>query len=253
MRQKEPNFDTEPSKSDEYRTPSSFFAACNALYGPFDLDVAATNENRLCPKFFDRDDDALIDGPDGGPLSEAGPYWSWAGRAHGTRRAWCNPPYSKPNLGLFTARARREVVVGGLELVTCLIPMSTSAEWWHINIERPEGAILGTTSDADHFLGSRCLVRSEGLDIETVRVRGRLAFAGPGTKGGARFHSALVTFARPGLLPSLTGRGRPVEFTEEQREHVERLLAAGHSQSNACRLAGVNRRTWYRHKEKHHA
>ena len=246
MRQKSANFDTEASTSDEYCTPRWFFAACNELYGPYDLDVAATDANHLCRRWFTKEDNALD------PLP-------WRARVPSARRAWNNCPYSKPNLDEFTARARSEVLRGGaeklpgIELVTCLIPMSTSAAWWHLNIERPEGRILATTTEADHPLGSRTLVRSERLDIETVRVRGRLAFAGPGTKGGARFHSALVTFARPGLLPSLTGRGRPVEFTEKQRLEVERLLAAGHSQSNACRLAGVNRRTWYRHKEKHHA
>lgn len=232
------NSDTE--SSDEWRTPRWFYAAMAELYGPFDLDAAATEENALAPQYFTRATDALSQ-PD------------WCGVD--VDRVWCNPPYSKPNLADFTAMARREVLQGHVELVTCLIPMSTSAIWWHQNVESPEGRVRNVTTETGHPLGSRTLVQAELLDIEVLRVRGRLSFEGE-ARGSARFHSAVVTYSRPGLrsaLAKLELRGRPVEFTEDQRAEVERLIAAGHSQSNACRLAGVNRRTWYRHKEKHHA
>lgn len=228
------------SESDEWATPAWFFAACAALYGPYQLDAAAHSGNNLCPAYFSLKRSAL-----------AADTWA----VPGARRAWCNPPYSKPNLELFTARARREVEQSHLELVSCLIPMSTSALWWHENVERLGDAITLITSEPSHPLGARTLTQTRWLDIEVLRVRGRLAFDGA-VKGTARFHSVVVTFARPGLLKPLVKhelRGRPSEFTEAQREHVEALLAAGHSQSTACRLAGVNRRTWYRHKEKHHA
>jgi phage N-6-adenine-methyltransferase len=231
----------EPSTSDEYCTPPAFFAACDALYGPFDVDVASTDENRLCRQWFTRYENALTV-----------PTWALFS---GTRRAWCNPPYSKPNLGDFTARARREVLHRHLELVTCLIPLSSSAHWWHDNVEAPEGRILATTTEAAHFLGARTLVQSERLDVELLKVRGRLTFEGPGAESSARFHSVLVTFAQPGLLRPLVRpnrRGPLPSLTPEDVSRVDRLVAEGHSQSNACRLAGVNRRTWYRHKEKHH-
>ncbi len=238
----------EPSKSDEYCTPRAFFAACSELYGPYQLDVAATDANHLCRHWFTKEDNALD------PLP-------WRARVPSARRAWNNCPYSKPNLDDFTARARLEVLRGsidrlpGIELVSCLVPMSTSAQWWHVNVERPEGRILSTTTEADHFLGSRTLVHSEGIDIETLRVRGRLTFDGPGADSSARFHSVVVTFARPGLLRPLVRpnrRGPLPSVTHADAERVTELLAQGHSISNACRLAGVNRRTWYRHKEKHH-
>jgi hypothetical protein len=42
-------------------------------------------------------------------------------------------------------------------------------------------------------------------------------------------------------------RGRPRVVTPETVARVEAFVAKGHSISNACRLAGVDRRTWYRH------
>lgn len=232
--------------SDEWATPRAFFAALDQLYGPFDVDVAASDVNHLLARYFTREDDALSDEP-------------WRRRCPLARRAWCNPPYSKPNLELFTARARAEVLAG-LELVTCLIPTSTSAAWWHENVERPEGAILSVTSEPSHFLGARTLTRSEGLDVEVLRVRGRLRFDGEGSVSSARFHSAVVTFARPGLLPSLARpnrRGPKPTVTDADAARIARLVANGHSVANACRLAGLSRATWYRHhtrlKEELHA
>lgn len=236
-RNKGHEFET-PSESDEWATPGWFFAAMVELYGPYQLDAAAHSGNALCPKYFSMRRSAL-----------AADTWALPG----VRRAWCNPPYSKPHLNLFTARARREVELGQIELVSCLIPMSTSAEWWHDNVERVDSIKL-LTSEPSHPLGARTLTQTRWLDIELFRIRGRLSFDGA-VKGTARFHSVVVTFARPGLLKPLRTetRGRPSEFTEAQRTHVERLLAEGLSQSEACRLAGVPRATWYRHKEKHHA
>lgn len=235
-RNKGPEIET-PSESDEWATPGWFFAAMVDLYGPYQLDAAAHSGNALCEKYFSAKNSALD-------------AKTWA--LPGVARAWCNPPYSKPNLGRFTFRARREVELGHLELVSCLIPLSSSAEWWHDNVERVGDSIKLITSEPSHPLGSRTLTQTQWLDIEMFRVRGRLSFDGK-VKGTARFHSVVVTFARPGLLKPLRTetRGRPVEFTEAQRAHVERLISKGLSQSKACAFAGVTRATWYRHKEKH--
>jgi phage N-6-adenine-methyltransferase len=228
----------ETSESDEWATPRWFFAAMESLYGGFDIDVASTVNNTLCRQHLTKYDDALG-------------VSTWA-QYSTTRRAWCNPPYSKPHLDLFTARARREVELMHLELVSCLIPMSTSALWWHENIERPGDVIKRITANPSHPLGARTLTQTPTLDIEVLRVRGRLSFDGE-VRGTARFHSVVVTFATPGILQPhlIESRGRPIEFTDEQRADVERFIAEGQSQAEACRSAGVSRATWYRHKEKH--
>ena len=69
---------------DEWRTPAWLFRVACERYGPFTLDVAATDENTLCPSFFTKDTDALSQK---WPSQDEGP-------AFGTAVVWCNPPYS---------------------------------------------------------------------------------------------------------------------------------------------------------------
>lgn len=58
----------------EWRTPGNVFKLAEKLYGPFDIDLAATNENTLCEKYIDKAMNTFAS--------------SWIG--HG----WLNPPFS---------------------------------------------------------------------------------------------------------------------------------------------------------------
>lgn len=62
---------------DEWRTPAWLYAWAVARFGPFDFDLAASDDNALCDRYFTIRDDALTR--------------SWRAVAS---RAWCNPPYS---------------------------------------------------------------------------------------------------------------------------------------------------------------
>ena len=70
---------TPPKERDEAQTPADIYWWVSEIFGPFDVDLAATARNALCPKFLTKEDDALTE--------------VWA--AHGDR-GWCNPPYSNP-------------------------------------------------------------------------------------------------------------------------------------------------------------
>lgn len=221
------------SHSDEWATPPELFAALAALYGPFDVDVAAAGWNAKSARWISAAEDGL----------EA----AWVGRA------WCNPPYSRGQLELWTRKARVEVLHGDAQLACLLVPGHTAEGWWHRHVEAPAGAVLGTTFAPGGILGPRTQVRYESLTVETTRLRGRVRFVEEsGATGPARFASAVVVLARPGVLPIL-GEGHPVRpgrprvIDTAASDAVRALLEKGHSVSNACRLAGVNRRTWYRH------
>lgn len=63
------------SATDNWATPSDFFAKVDAKYGPFDLDVCADTENAKAGRFFNREMDGLKQ--------------DWAGKV------WMNPPYGR--------------------------------------------------------------------------------------------------------------------------------------------------------------
>ena len=63
---------------DDRATMPDDFAILHARFG-FTIDVAASDANAKCPRYFTEDDDGLA--------------VPWAGE-----RVWCNPPYSFPNL-----------------------------------------------------------------------------------------------------------------------------------------------------------
>jgi phage N-6-adenine-methyltransferase len=91
--------------NDSRTTPAELFAVLDVLYGPFELDAAATEQNTLTERF-------CRDG-----LSEP-----WA------PRTWCNPPYSRGQLDLWTNKAFIEAGRGMSSAL--LIPADTSTRWW---------------------------------------------------------------------------------------------------------------------------
>ncbi|MBL95011.1 MAG: adenine methyltransferase [Magnetovibrio sp.] len=101
------------SKQD-WGTPDVFYNLVDSLYGPFDLDAAATAKNKKCAQYFSRRNSGLRN--------------TWKGR-----RVWCNPPYARGQLELWTAKAASEASVNGT-FSALLIPAATSAKWWHTHV-----------------------------------------------------------------------------------------------------------------------
>ena len=95
-------------KSDEWATPQAIFDDLNAEFH-FDLDPAATAENRKCKKYFSRDDNGLSK--------------DWGGS-----RVFCNPPYSEID------RWVRKAWDDGHKantVVVMLIPARTDTRYFH--------------------------------------------------------------------------------------------------------------------------
>src|SRR5262245_40953212 len=91
---------TPENEKDRWRTPRSLFDRAARRWGPFDLDAAATADNRLCDAWF---------GP-GSPLGEDALAVAWSLAEERPARAWCNPPYSRA--AAFVAKAAAEAATG---------------------------------------------------------------------------------------------------------------------------------------------
>lgn len=94
---------------DEWRTPRWLFDRLHCEFA-FDTDAAATAENALCPNYWTKEEDGLIQ--------------SWAGY-----RVYCNPPYS--DIGPWVAKAWTATQLGGCTLAVLLVPARVQMEWFH--------------------------------------------------------------------------------------------------------------------------
>jgi len=97
--------------STEWRTPLDFFLMLDEEFS-FELDAAATEENSLCPVYFDKEDDALSDKN------------SW----HPCKSIFINPPYGR-GIGDWVAKAWHESQKGCT--VVLLLPARTDTAWFH--------------------------------------------------------------------------------------------------------------------------
>lgn len=109
-----------PGKSkQDYGTPKEFLDAVrNRLcIQEFKVDLAATQENRVCPFWHGLDNgiDSLADGV----------RWNYNGWA------WLNPPFS--NITPWAAKAAKEAQRGAH--IAMLIPASVGANWWRDWVE----------------------------------------------------------------------------------------------------------------------
>lgn len=99
---------------DDRRTPRELFDALHTEFR-FTVDIAASADNALLPRFCTREFDAL--------------KYSWR-----DSRVWCNPPYSA--IPAWVSKAYSEVSTGGCPLVVMLLPADrTEQPWWQDIIE----------------------------------------------------------------------------------------------------------------------
>lgn len=101
----------EDSVDDRMVNPG-LFAPLDLRFG-FTIDVAASEANTRCARFYDRDTDGLAQ--------------SWAGEV-----VWCNPPYSA--IAPWVAKAWAEC--GSALTIVMLLPANrTEQGWWHAMVE----------------------------------------------------------------------------------------------------------------------
>ncbi len=95
----------------DYPTPQAFFNQLNEMFH-FTLDACANQENHKCERYFDKEQNGLIQ--------------KWEGRV------FCNPPYGR-EIGKWIKKGFEEVQDGGgkCELVAFLIPSRTDTRYFH--------------------------------------------------------------------------------------------------------------------------
>ncbi|SRR6266852_7338913 len=97
--------------SDEYQTPKKYIKAAKLVMGSIDLDAASSkiNNQRLwIPNYCS--------------IESSGLERDWFGNV------WLNPPYSKPNLTLFTNYLLDQY--RNFNQLTYLVPSYTSEKWY---------------------------------------------------------------------------------------------------------------------------
>ena len=100
-----------PAESVEWGTPQDLFDTLNAEFD-FTLDVAASDQNAKCERYFTKEIDGLAQ--------------SWAGE-----RCYMNPPYGLV-LRQWVRKAWFETrKIDGAELVVGLLPNRTDTSWFH--------------------------------------------------------------------------------------------------------------------------
>lgn len=92
---------------DERQTPKALFDFLHSHF-EFTLDAAATSHNALCPTYYTKQDESLIQ--------------SWANHV-----VWCNPPFTKKLA--FVQKALTSALFYK-STVVMLLPSSTGARWF---------------------------------------------------------------------------------------------------------------------------
>jgi phage N-6-adenine-methyltransferase len=99
---------TKPANDGNWDTPAEFFGACNAVWGPFDLDAAADASNALAPEFITKEQNGLV--------------LPWYGSV------WCNPPYTREELKLWVQKGMDYAESGGR--IVMLLPGRIDVKWF---------------------------------------------------------------------------------------------------------------------------
>jgi len=108
--------------SDTWGTPEALLALVRECLGEIDLDPCANLARPIGAAFsFTKGDDGLTR--------------AWGDPGCTPMRIFVNPPYSKPNLHLWTKKAAEEHARHGAEIIL-LLPCDVSTDWWHANVLR---------------------------------------------------------------------------------------------------------------------
>ena len=129
------------TERDNLGTDPALFAKLDERFG-FTLDVAATDANAKCERYYTLEDDGLAK--------------SWAGE-----RVWCNPPYSQ--IGAWVQKAWREWLSPQRPaLIVMLLPANRPEQAWWQDLVEP--------------------MRDRSPQFRTEFLRGRQRFVMPGAE-----------------------------------------------------------------------
>ncbi|QXV76517.1 Dam-like N6-adenine methyltransferase [Escherichia phage BrunoManser] len=93
---------------DLWSTPREVVAYMEGRFGKYDLDAAASEENKVCDKFYSQETNCLK---------------RWWGK---NKHVWLNPPYSRPDV--FVKKAIEQMEHGNQ--IDMLLPADNSTAWF---------------------------------------------------------------------------------------------------------------------------
>ena len=117
--------------TDEWATPQGFFDKVSAEFGPFDLDVCATDDNRKCERYY--------------TIANSGLDNPWAAKN------WCNPHYSA--IKEWVRKARREQLKGNMTVM--LLPARTDTTIFHDSIYQKPNVQIRFIKGRLTFVGAK--------------------------------------------------------------------------------------------------
>lgn len=119
------------SETPEWGTPQDFFDKLDEEFH-FDLDIAASDDNHKCERYYTKETDGLAHKDE------------WSGTV------WCNPPYGR-EIGNWV-KACSEYRGGGCVM---LLPARTDTKWFHDYIYTNERAEIRFIKGRLHFNNSK--------------------------------------------------------------------------------------------------
>jgi phage N-6-adenine-methyltransferase len=119
-----------PGKSkQDYETPREFIDAVVRRFGPFAIDLAASEANKKAPTFFGEADDSLSK-PWAGLLIEEIDFVGWL-----------NPPFA--NLDKWAWKCATESkLLHPRAVITMLCPASVGTNWWAEHVDGSAAEVL---------------------------------------------------------------------------------------------------------------
>ena len=127
---------------DLWSSPREVVAYMEGRYGKYDLDAAASEENKVCEKFYSKETNCLK---------------RWWGK---NNHVWLNPPYSRPDV--FVKKAIEQMEHGNQ--IDMLLPADNSTAWF-TEARRNAAEVIWIEADLH-----------EDLDGTEYARSGRLAF-----------------------------------------------------------------------------
>jgi len=166
----------------EWETPQKLFDKLNEMYGPFNLDPCASDENHKCNRYFTEKENGLRQ--------------SWQGH-----RVFMNPPYGRAikdwmkkawlEAGFSFVSSDKGFIESVQTVVVCLIPARTDTRWWHHYAMKADEIILIKKRIKFNRNCVHCLKRKECKDVDKVPTTSTFPSAvvvfGLGYQDGPRF------------------------------------------------------------------
>lgn len=111
---------------DLWASPKEVVAWMEERYGKYDIDAAASIDNRVCEKFYSKHTNCLI---------------RWWGKG---KHVWLNPPYSDPSP--FVTKAIEQMEHGNQ--IDMLLPADTSTAWF-CDAQKNAAEVIFIVADVD--------------------------------------------------------------------------------------------------------